>query len=147
MIIFLHKLWILLGQIILWYIVFGFAFFIYTLGVLLIIYLLDLGLNFIFNYGIFSLFDSWTYNLGLTDIEKILVVIPLILFFMRDQLSWMSKDHNKYDGATMYNPFTSWGNITYMKKHKAFYEKYYTDDYIKWKKKEEKRKNKNKKNK
>ena len=124
MIIFLHKLWILCGQIILWYIVFGFAFLIYTLGLMLIIYLLDLGLNFIFDFGIFSLFDSWTSHLGLTDIEKILVVVPLILFFMRDQLSWMIKDNEKDEGATMYNPFTSWGNITYMKKHKEFYDKY-----------------------
>jgi len=127
--------------------VFGFGFFIYSIGILLITYLIDLGLNFIFNFSIFLFLDNWANSLDLTGIEKVIIIIPLILFFMRGQLFWMSKDHDKYDdGAKIYNPFSDWGNITYMKKHKNFYDKYYANDYIKWKKKEEKRKN-NKKSK
>ena len=90
MIIFLHKLWILIGQIIIWYVVLGFAFFITAIGTLVLVYILDLGLNFIFDFSIFTFFSNWTNNLELNIIEKTLLLIPLVLFFMRHQLEWMS---------------------------------------------------------
>ena len=39
---------------------------------------------------------------------------------------------------TLSTPFSDWGNIVYIKRHKEFYEKHYTNEYIKWKKAEEK---------
>ena len=147
MIIFLHKLWILIGQIILWYVCLGFAFFITAIGTLMLVYIFDLGLDFIFDFSIFTFFSNWTNNLELNIIEKTLLIIPLVLFFMRSQLLWMSKDYNKHkDSSIIYNPFSDWGNITYMERNKEFYDKHYTNDYIKWKKAEEKKKrNKRKK--
>ncbi len=140
MIIFLHKLWILIGKIIFWYIMVGIAFSITAIAILIFAYLIDISLNFIFDFSIFRAIDIWSYNSGLNHTEKVLLFIPLILFFMRPHLVDWSKDDPDAENYSIYNPFSDWGNIVYMKRHKEFYEKHYTNEYIKWKKAEEKKK-------
>ena len=144
--IFIHKLWILIGMIIFWYVIVGFAFGITAIGIFIFSYLIEISLNFILDFSIYRAIDIWFYNLELNHTEKVLIFIPLVLFFMRPHLAEWSKDDIDAENYSIYNPFSQWGEIIYMKRHKEFYKKHYTNDYIKWKKAEEKKKrNKRKK--
>jgi hypothetical protein len=133
-------------MIIFWYVMVGIAFFITAIGIGIFSYLIEISLNFIFDFSIFRAFAIWSNNLELNHTEKVLLFIPLILFFMRHHLAEWCKDNVDAENYSIYNPFSQWGEITYMKRNKEFYEKHYTNDYIKWKKAEEKKKrNKRKK--
>jgi hypothetical protein len=144
-VIFIHKLWILIGKIVFWYILLGFASGITFIGIVMIAYLADTILIFIIDFSFFNYIDILLNNLEFNQVEKVLLFIPLILFFIRPHLADWSKDDPDKKDYSIYNPFSDWGDIIYQERHKDFYNKYYTNDYIKWKKTEDKKKNKKRK--
>ena len=123
--IFIHKLFVLFGQIIIFYLTFIFCFFITFLACglafLVLEWITDLAFNFSiersYNIFVYYIFDSTDGTI------KLLILIPLILFFMRHFLFILSEEDTLDKDVMVYNPFTQWGNLIYMKGHKEFYDK------------------------
>jgi len=141
MIIFLHKVWILIGNIIKFYIFFSLGFLIIGFAMFLLVALIDLLLNFISDFSIVNAYAFMTRDFS--TIESALIILPLILFFARPVLLMASEENIDKDNIC-YNPFSDWGNLIYQKKHKLFYDKYYTNDYIKWERTQKKKKKRRK---
>ena len=142
MIIFLHKVWILIGNIIMFYFFFAFGFFIIGMGIFLLVFLIDFLLNFIFDFSIVNAYAFMTRDLS--TIENALIILPFILFFARPYLLMASEEDIDKDNVC-YNPFSDWGDLIYQKKHKLFYDKHYTNAYIKWERAQKKKKKKRRK--
>tara|TARA_Y100000590_G_scaffold410383_1_gene503386 strand:+ start:69 stop:467 length:399 start_codon:yes stop_codon:yes gene_type:complete len=126
-------------MIVLWYLLLGVATFITVVSFGILFILIEEILIFVLDFSILTQIDNWFNNYGINETGRFFLIIPLILFFLRPALAEWSKEDLK-EKISIYNPFSDWGNLIYMKRHKEFYEKYYTNDYIKWKKEEEKKK-------
>lgn len=117
---FIHKLFILLRNITLFYISFCFGFFIVTIGTAFFYIVIEYILSFL-AIDLSFLLLSLLYELGLPRDNTIyLFFIPIILFFMRPILYMLSKDDlkNPKEYQTIYNPFSQTGNIIYYKIYK-----------------------------
>ena len=111
---FIHKFFILLFNIGVFYFVFCFAFGIFVIGFLLIFLALNYLLGFV-GINLTAIVLSILYGLGLPQDNTIyLYGIPIVLFFMRPYLLILSKDHFKSKTpGKMYNPFSLEGSIIY----------------------------------
>ena len=123
--IFIHKCFILIGQIILFYGVFCFCFFITTIGCGFIYLGLEWITDLVFNFSIERFYNNLVYTFFDTtsDSFRAVFLIPLILFFMRPFLFLLSEEDTVDKDVMIYNPFTRWGELIYMKRHKEFYKK------------------------
>ena len=123
--IFIHKCFILIGQIILFYGVFIVCFFITTIGCGLTYVGLEWITDLVFNFSIERFYNNLVYTFFDTtsDTFRAVFLIPLILFFMRPFLFLLSEEDTVDKDVMIYNPFTRWGELIYMKRHKEFYKK------------------------
>ena len=123
--IFIHKCFILIGQIILFYVVFCFCFFITTIGCGFAYLGLEWITDLVFNFSIEKFYNNLVYTFFDTTnhIYRVVLLIPLILFFMRPLLFMLSEEDTVDKDVMIYNPFTRWGELIYMKRHKEFYKK------------------------
>ncbi len=111
---FIHKIFILLFSICVFSTALLFAGFIYTLGTILIFFVFDYLLGFVgINLTVIVL--SILYGLGLPQNNMIyLFGIPIVLFFLRPYLAYLSKDDlDTKTPGTIYNPFSREGKIIY----------------------------------
>ena len=123
--IFIHKCFILIGQIILFYLGFIFCFFIVFLGCTFAYLSFEWITDLVFNFSIEKFYNNLVYIFFDTtnDIYRVVLLIPLILFFMRPLLFMLSEEDTVDKDVMIYNPFTKWGELIYMKRHKEFYKK------------------------
>ena len=111
---FIHKIFILLFSICAFSVALGFAGSIITIGTLFIFFALDYLLGFVgINLTVIVL--SILYGLGLPQNNTIyLFGIPIVLFFLRPYLAYLSKDDlDTKTPGTIYNPFSREGEIIY----------------------------------
>ena len=111
---FIHKIFILLFSICVFSAALLFAGSIYTLGTILIFFAFDYLLGFVgINLTVIVL--SILYGLGLPQNNMIyLFGIPIVLFFLRPYLAYLSKDDlDTKTPGTIYNPFSREGKIIY----------------------------------
>ena len=123
--IFIHKCFILIGQIILFYVGFIFCFFIVSMGCGFAYLGLEWITDLVFNFSIEKFYNNLVYTIFDTTnhIYRVVLLIPLILFFMRPLLFMLSEEDTVDKDVMIYNPFTRWGELIYMKRHKEFYKK------------------------
>ena len=123
--IFIHKCFILMGQIILFYVGFIFCFFIVSMACGFAYLGLEWITDLVFNFSIEKFYNNLVYTIFDTTnhIYRVVLLIPLILFFMRPLLFMLSEEDTVDKDVMIYNPFTRWGELIYMKRHKEFYKK------------------------
>ena len=123
--IFIHKCFILIGQIILFYVGFIFCFFIVSMTCGFAYLGLEWITDLVFNFSIEKFYNNLVYTFFDTTnhIYRVVLLIPLILFFMRPLLFMLSEEDTVDKDVMIYNPFTRWGELIYMKRHKEFYKK------------------------
>ena len=116
---FMHKIFILLFSIFVFSICLFIAGFCITMGIGLMFVALEYLLGFVgINLTVIVL--SILYGLGLPQNNTIyLFGIPIVLFFMRPYLAYLSKDDlDTKSPGTIYNPFSREGEIIYNNIHK-----------------------------
>ena len=123
--IFIHKCFILIGQIILFYVGFIFCFLIVSMACGFAYLGLEWITDLVFNFSIEKFYNNLVYTFFDTtsDNFRAVFLIPLILFFMRPLLFLLSEEDTVDKDVMIYNPFTRWGELIYMKRHKEFYKK------------------------
>ena len=114
-----------MGQIILFYVGFIFCFFIASLACMFAFLALEWIIDLVFDFSIGKFYNNLVYSLFDTTngIFRVVLLIPLILFFMRPLLVMLSEEDTLDKDVMIYNPFTRWGDLIYMKRHKEFYKK------------------------
>ena len=111
---FIHKIFILLFSICVFSAALFFAGFIITVGTLLVFLAFDYLLGFV-GINLTAIVLSILYGLGLPQNNTIyLFGIPIVLFFLRPYLAYLSKDNlDTKTPGTIYNPFSREGEIIY----------------------------------
>ena len=123
--IFIHKFFVLIGQIILFYIGFIFCFFITFLASVFAFLAIEWITDLIFDFSIEQFYYNLVYTLFDTTngIYRFVILVPLILFYMRPLLFMLSEEDTLDKEVMIYNPFSRWGDLIYMKRHKEFYDR------------------------
>ena len=122
--IFFHKLWVLFGNIIGFYILFGIIGGLTLIASFVVIYGVDWALSFVFDFHLIYAFDAWADRNELNRFNKVLIILPLFLFLFRHWLTIFIKEEDlDTKEFQIYNPFTLKGEIIYKRNHKKFVER------------------------